>query len=452
MRVDDIESKVIEVLMLEEDDKTVREISNATNVKQNALRKCLDMMLKKGTLSRNKVGQSWRWRINQASEPTPEATPISTPDVREVDTPLPTNPDAFHSTSPHYDVQSLVSELKYKDMIIDSLLCRIEDLKGSVEFLREEARSRNSVIQSLIERENTAEPQVSAPQIKDNFITPRKLSKKKSLPSQPPITLHNKFDCLDIEDDDSESDVNADRQVTNLISPSSSLGETFAGLQNLSRIISDSHQLLENPPMVKEQAPPSYVKAEPRKKSKPSILITGDSMLKGVNAHDLRNSIPGVTAHVTPNHGALVEELDEKMAPDIRRHDPDLVIIHAGINDCRHNSEAMFSALNHYEYLLNKLLASDIIPIVSLPFSVRNYKHFSLLHLFNQHLINICKKLSVNFFFNDNINGNVIYFNRGGHLNYLGSNVYSTNLSKFMNFLLPQIFINNPIYTVCPPN
>ena len=63
----------------------------------------------------------------------------------------------------------------------------------------------------------------------------------------------------------------------------------------------------------------------------------------------------------------------------------------------------MFSALNHYEYLLNKLLASDIIPIVSLPFSVRNYKHFSLLHLFNQHLINICKKLSVNFFFNDNI-------------------------------------------------
>ena len=65
MRVDDIESKVIEVLMLEEDDKTVREISNATNVKQNALRKCLDMMLKKGTLSRNKVGQSWRWRINQ---------------------------------------------------------------------------------------------------------------------------------------------------------------------------------------------------------------------------------------------------------------------------------------------------------------------------------------------------------------------------------------------------
>ena len=62
----------------------------------------------------------------------------------------------------------------------------------------------------------------------------------------------------------------------------------------------------------------------------------------------------------------LFETVQEKMSPDIRKHSPDMVVLHVGLNDCRDEDyNHIHSALNEYKILLGHLMSLDIIPIVS---------------------------------------------------------------------------------------
>ena len=121
-----------------------------------------------------------------------------------------------------------------------------------------------------------------------------------------------------------------------------------------------------------------------------------------------------------------------------------------GINDCRSGLDETPNALVHYENLLVYLDELSIIPIVSL--NVSDKINFHLLKLFNTRLIALCSKLKVNFYFNENINGNSINFNKGGHLNRAGTDLLCKNIKQFIDFLLPQIYVNNDTYMLTYQN
>ena len=66
-------------------------------------------------------------------------------------------------------------------------------------------------------------------------------------------------------------------------------------------------------------------------RNKRTITIAGDSMLKDVKQWHVQNSIPGHKIYVKCFPGATTTDMRDYLKPSMR-HDPDLILIHAGTN------------------------------------------------------------------------------------------------------------------------
>ena len=440
----EIESRIIEYLMLETNARCATDIAKAIGFKSaKDVTNRLNALCSRKVIRRIKDNHRVLWSIENS-----QPSEIDGSDEQgDVDIPLVGETSQFE----HY---------KYRDLLMDTLLAQVDDLKSTVTFLREEISFKNSLISCLMKCETheanpnanpIANPKSSSSQEEGDFTSPKRTCRASIVSkSSESFISRNQFECLqavvderepepDLQpDDDDGSDSRVDDLDT--ISTSSSVQSSFGHLRNLSQ---SRHQ--SSP-----RKDPPFLNQRQKAKKKPSILVTGDSMLKSLSGYAVRQAVPGVDAHVTPNLGAMVEDMKDKMAPDIRKYDPDIVVLHVGINDCRFGVDEISNALAHYENILLYLDELSIIPIVSLNFSDKI--NFHLLKLFNTRLIALCSKLKVNFYFNENINGNSIYFNKGGHLNREGTDLLCTNVKKFIDFLLPQIYVNNDPYMLTYQN
>ena len=70
-------------------------------------------------------------------------------------------------------------------------------------------------------------------------------------------------------------------------------------------------------------------------KKKRSVVILGDSLVKDVEQHKLRNSLNKERIFIKDFSGATVEDMKTYIIPS-KKHDNDLVILHVGTNDLRH--------------------------------------------------------------------------------------------------------------------
>ena len=435
----DIDTAIVEYLMLADGDKIASEIATGVGLKKaKDVQNRLTKLHNDGVLLRSKRGRHVYWNINHASDSLLVAEDDA-PDVskNESDT-----------------VEAL------RETLTDTLLSTIEGLKDDVRFLREELTVKNTLLLSMQGYQpdtisafpsHPAEDHTLMKQDMNQFVRPKQKYTSRRRPESrvPDDLLHtNKFDVLSIDAAEDTADEESNNS-NNIISPSSSIISTFDHLQNLSKA-SPPRKIspFVNPYPENDR----FVKKTPARRmdngsKKPTILVTGDSFLKSVTGHSLREVIRDANVHVTPNHGAQVGDMKEKISPDIRKHNPDIIVLHIGLNDCRNSYQECDFALNEYKILLDWIHSLNIIPVVSLAISpisyFRNVSNF--IKYFNRKLIDICINLKTNFYFNDNIN-NSVHFNRGGHLTNYGTNsgtyLLIQNLSKFINFLVPQIFIN----------
>ena len=131
----------------------------------------------------------------------------------------------------------------------------------------------------------------------------------------------------------------------------------------------------------------------------------------------------------------------EKLRPDIKKRQTDVVILHVGVNDCRSNDFDLRETIRKYECLINFLESEGVIVIVSLNiFSDSDILNRNIRNL-NKELVNMCTRKYVNFISNANISRNNLY-DRGGHLNPSGRELLCDNIGTFLNFFVPYVFPN----------
>ena len=104
----------------------------------------------------------------------------------------------------------------------------------------------------------------------------------------------------------------------------------------------------------------------PPSSQKPCIAIIGDSMIKNISSYNIRSIVKNIDCYVRPNLGAEVDDMIEKLRPDIKKRQTDVVILHVGVNDCRSKDFDLRETIRRYECLIDFLESEGVIVIVSL--------------------------------------------------------------------------------------
>ena len=162
------------------------------------------------------------------------------------------------------------------------------------------------------------------------------------------------------------------------------------------------------------------------KQEKKKIVVTGDSMLNGVNEKGLSKSH---NVKVKNYPGATSEDILDKI-DDLLKVKPDCLLVHVGTNDLTNN----VNLLNSVKKMVNKVKNSS--PNTKLVFSSvilrKDKKDISKkVGETNQRLKNYCKQKNIDFVDNSNI----IEEHLGSkklHLNKRGNSILAKNILKFL--------------------
>ena len=159
-------------------------------------------------------------------------------------------------------------------------------------------------------------------------------------------------------------------------------------------------------------------------KKKRSVVILGDSLVKDVEQHKLRNSLNKERIFIKNFSGATVEDMKTYIIPS-KKHDNDLVILHVGTNDLRHPKEAKEIAKEIIDLAINtkteknEIMISGIVP--------RRDNLNDKAKEVNIHLQNLCINYNFHFIDNGNVNKDTDLNMSGLHLNYKGTYVLGGN-------------------------
>ena len=163
-----------------------------------------------------------------------------------------------------------------------------------------------------------------------------------------------------------------------------------------------------------------------RKNRRKKIVVTGDSMLNGVNEKGLSKSH---NVKVKNYPGATSEDILDKI-DDLLKVKPDCLLVHVGTNDLTNN----VNLLSSVKKMVNKVKNSS--PNTKLVFSSvilrKDKKDISKkVGETNQRLKNYCKQKNIDFVDNSNI----IEEHLGSkklHLNKRGNSILAKNILKFL--------------------
>uniref|UniRef100_A0A7M5WYG9 SGNH hydrolase-type esterase domain-containing protein n=1 Tax=Clytia hemisphaerica TaxID=252671 RepID=A0A7M5WYG9_9CNID len=169
------------------------------------------------------------------------------------------------------------------------------------------------------------------------------------------------------------------------------------------------------------------------RKSKKSITIVGDSIIK-----DIKNHLPTFdNAKVTVNSypGATTQQLyTYTQSFDLNK--PDAIIIHIGTNDLTMNendAEVADNIINFATYLNGKYDVAVIISSLTYRIDFK-YKHSRRIKAVNDALKSRCENLDLGYIENDNIKK--YYLGSGGVLlNKEGSAMLTYNFERVINIL-----------------
>ena len=162
------------------------------------------------------------------------------------------------------------------------------------------------------------------------------------------------------------------------------------------------------------------------KQEKKKIVVTGDSILNGVNEKGLSKSH---NVKVKNYPGATSEDILDKI-DDLLKVKPDCLLVHVGTNDLTNN----VNLLNSVKKMVNKVKNSS--PNTKLVFSSvilrKDKKDISKkVGETNQRLKNYCKQKNIDFVDNSNI----IEEHLGSkklHLNKRGNSILEKNIFKYL--------------------
>ena len=261
--------------------------------------------------------------------------------------------------------------------------------------------------------------------------SPSKLHNNKP-PNPPSFINQNRFAALsidtDIDDIDSVTDALSHEPTSNPASPKIA---TPVIASQRSSIYVNNHP--ENERFV------SKTKHTDRKK--PRIAIIGDSMVKNISSYKIRSIVNNIDCYVRPNLGAEVEDMMDKLRPDIKKRKTDIVVLHVGVNDCRNDNYCLRDTIFKYGLLLDWLESEGVIAIVSLNIFTDNHLINNRVRNINRELVDLCIRKNVNYISNTNITRDYLY-ERGNHLNPSGRDLLCDNICGFLNFVIPYVYPN----------
>ena len=157
-----------------------------------------------------------------------------------------------------------------------------------------------------------------------------------------------------------------------------------------------------------------------------SVVILGDSLLKDIDQHKVRNGVNnGQKIYVKSFSGATVKDMSSYVEPS-KDHNNDLIIVHCGTNDLRGGkkpdeiSTAIIDLARSLKTDSNDVMVSGILP--------RRDKLDHKGKQVNESLKSLCSDFNFYFIDNDNISKDSHLNNSGLHLNYSGTYAFGANL------------------------
>ena len=186
---------------------------------------------------------------------------------------------------------------------------------------------------------------------------------------------------------------------------------------------------------INSQIPIKEKYTEVKKKSennhKRSIVILGDSIIKDIEQHRVRKSLPNnEKVYVKSFSGATIKHMHSYAQPS-KEFNNDLVILHCGTNDLRTEKEPLEIAKEVIELALemkstnNEVMVSGIVS--------RRDKLNDKSKEVNKLLQSLCVSKKLLFIDNSNINPVYHLNNSGLHLNMRGSFTLGSNLVNAIN-------------------
>ena len=159
-----------------------------------------------------------------------------------------------------------------------------------------------------------------------------------------------------------------------------------------------------------------------------SIVIMGDSIIKDIQAHKIRQGLKGnERVYVKSFPGATINDMKSYGIPS-KKFSNDLVILHIGTNNMRDNKEPEEIANDIMEIAIdlktehNDVMISGIVP--------RNDKWDGKVAEVNKFLVSLCLIYNFNFIENDNIKKATHLNYSGLHLNYDGTYILGSNFVR----------------------
>ena len=271
-----------------------------------------------------------------------------------------------HSLSP-----KPITHINYTDNPI------ITTLQSEVEFLRKELLSKDKVIELLIKDKRTSNNNsINCSDNDASFVHPKNSIKLKQNPDDNSykINTENRFQILNTTPLTECDNINVSVNSTN---------------------------------------------NKTKRKKYRSTTIIGDSVIKDIKAQKMKKNIPkGEKIFIKSFPGATTECMVDYIKPSLK-YNPDLIILHTGVNDLRSKKSANVIADNIVNLACEvKTFSNDVV--ISGLIERNDDLNFKGRQV-NELLIVKCMEKKLLYIDNGNINGRQHLSNDGLHLNYKGT-------------------------------
>ena len=169
-----------------------------------------------------------------------------------------------------------------------------------------------------------------------------------------------------------------------------------------------------------------------KKKKGRSTTIIGDSIVKDIKPHKIRNALPlGEKLYVKSFSGASTECMADHIKPTLR-YKPDLIILHTGSNDLRSEktvekiAEDILQLAKDSKTTENEIIISGIVP--------RSDNLNNKGQKVNLHLERLCYDNNIVFIDNNFIKPSKHLNGSGLNLNYQGTAALASNFLNYIKY------------------
>ena len=315
-------------------------------------------------------------------------------------------------------------------------------MQKEIEFLREQIKTRDEVIESLLNKKSEFSHQTTTNLSHENtdFELPKKTTKNDSVVKYQPINCNNRYsplqsanDCNDISKQQSNShnkeDNSDDIEIIDDKYSKNNLHDNIEQRNNKENIITRSKvkDNFDRENQIDNVSDRRFSKRKKSNKQKRYVAIIGDSIIKEVKGHLLTSDEDKVVVKSFP--GATTKQMYDYANPTLDMK-PDSLIIHVGTNDLRlleNDNEVVDNIMNLVLHCYNK----SEIPIVVSSLTHREDRFKERIKVVNEELKTRCEQRNIGYIDNNNIGR--YHLNRSKlHLNSKGSSMLARNFKNII--------------------